>query len=315
MVMVNEKGMIHGEGHSADQCDQDAVVKVVTRFVDAFNEGDLQELSRLVPLDPDTHQYQYGWYGAKNSDPPDFFTLRHEDLLAYFRSRHNANEHLTLGEIVTGPAFTPMESASIKAQITRSASDLGERSAVARGMVNCQEGTLLWWWEAHPSDPVLVFDQGTRFVTDCGPSDVMTFIMRFFDAYNQGDQEQLREFFPPAALGDTSGGDDNAFQRFYASASSSNAGNGFVYEWQVGDNLLNYFAKRHTAGERLELLQLKVGPSLDGHGAEWFATSLWMADDVSERVARGKGRMTCNNQQIILFNMTDGNHPGTGERG
>lgn len=88
-------------GHSDDaSCSRTQTVKLVKRFVRAFNRGDVDRLDRLWAHEPD-----FQWYFVdderEQSDAEDRLTLR-----LYFQERVLLNDHLRLQRLRINPNGT-----------------------------------------------------------------------------------------------------------------------------------------------------------------------------------------------------------------
>ena len=145
---------------------------------------------------------------------------------------------------------------------------------------------------------VIVTRDDSTLPSGCGPREVAQLIMRFFDAFNNGDQEQLDRFF----------GFESGFQWYSVTEGDPSKGGRHFVAYNPED-LLAYFAERHQQHERLRLITVDVaGPSWHG-GVDiaYFLTR--RADDLepglegSERIVHGKGAINCEKQQIFVWSM------------
>lgn len=123
----------------------------------------------------------------------------------------------------------------------------------------------------------------------CNPEDVARLIVRFFDSYNRGDQNQLVEFFP------------YTFSWYYDSQIAGT--DSFITDQKA---LLNYFAERHWRHERLRLLELQINGWDELEGLVHFGPFLVAryADDIRpERTISGKGAIRCKGHKITVWAM------------
>jgi hypothetical protein len=132
-----------------------------------------------------------------------------------------------------------------------------------------------------------------RLPPGCSPGEVADALLRFFDAFNRGDQPQLARFFEPTfEWYSVTGGADGQADHFTTGSR---------------DALLAYFAKRHERRERLRLRALVVGGSWGSAGVTYTLTR--DADDLApwlggpERAAAGKGELRCPGRQIFVWSM------------
>ena len=141
---------------------------------------------------------------------------------------------------------------------------------------------------------IIVTRDDETLPSGCTPLEIAQFILGFFDAFNQGDQEQLANMF---LLGDN---------RWY-SVDGANPDTNFVaYDLK---SLLIYFGERHQHQERLQLMKVNVSyPSWHG-GADIAFVVKRTADDIEpgiygpERFASGKGAIYCTAGKIMVWSM------------
>ena len=84
-------GATSGSPGTSNPCSTNDVRRVVGRFIDAFNRGDLAQLDLLVS------DQLFAWYST--DAPGQRFNAEAKDrstLLAYFAARHQQHEHLEL---------------------------------------------------------------------------------------------------------------------------------------------------------------------------------------------------------------------------
>lgn len=149
---------------------------------------------------------------------------------------------------------------------------------------------------------VVVIGDNTGYPEGCSPHEVATLILQFFEAYNEGDQEQLASFFPPT------------FQWYSDTRVEVVNGNNeqihFVTRPGSREELLRYFSERHEQNEQLKLQLLSVASP---HGGAGHVNIVFVyrrqADDVQPgpdgvtRVGEGKGVIACRNQKIFVWSM------------
>jgi hypothetical protein len=149
-----------------DGCHPRAIAGLVIDFIDAFNRGDQERLSRLFfisegPSPPDFSQggyYPWSWYsvsevGAGGRIENDFVTYDQREMLRYFAQRHAQGEHLELIKVsVTQAGLLDEESnVGIVYVLTRDARDLEPglggpaRVAFGKGAINCESRRIFTW--------------------------------------------------------------------------------------------------------------------------------------------------------------------------
>lgn len=153
---------------------------------------------------------------------------------------------------------------------------------------------------------VVVTRDNERSPTGCSPREVAEVLLRFFDAFNRGDQQGLTRFFDPE------------FEWYSVTAASSGNDRGSHFVTANRDALLAYFARRHEQHERLRLRALRVSGA-SWHGGVDFNYVLWRdAEDLApelggaERIAEGKGAIGCPGQKIFVWSMAM-NHIAPGQ--
>lgn len=144
---------------------------------------------------------------------------------------------------------------------------------------------------------IIVTRDSNSFLENCSPLQVAQLVTRFLDAFNRGDQQQLREIF---ALG-------GGWYSVSEGSQYSEERNQFV-AYDI-DTLLTYFAERHQQEEQQRLIQIDVSEA-SWHGGVDIALSLARkADDLdpgtvsSERIAQGKGAINCQAQKIKVWSV------------
>ena len=149
-----------------------------------------------------------------------------------------------------------------------------------------------------PSIPeVIVTRDNNMLPAGCSPREVAQLIMRFFDAFNNGDQEVLGSFFFKSGF------------EWYSVTEGNPKERGRHFVAYTPDDLLVYFVERHKQNERLRLLMVDVaGPSWHGgvdisYVLNREADDLWPGLGGPERIAEGKGAINCQDQQIFVWSM------------
>jgi hypothetical protein len=139
----------------------------------------------------------------------------------------------------------------------------------------------------------------------CGPTAVARVISGFFDAYNRGDARAAVKIMDPLA------GPRNQRPRgWYSIDETDSSGPGRHHAFYRRRPLINYFERRHRHHERMRLLTVLVG-SAGGRADIQFRVHR-DADDLDaigverNRVAIGKGALTCSRRKIFVWSMV---HP------
>jgi len=149
-----------------DGCRPREIAQLVLDFVDAFNRGDRDRLSRLFfisegPSPPDFSEggyYPWSWYsvsevGAGGRIEDGFVTYNQSELLRYFAERHGQGERLGLIKVSATQAGLLGEpgNVGIVFVLTRDASDLDPglggpaRIATGKGAINCASRRIFVW--------------------------------------------------------------------------------------------------------------------------------------------------------------------------
>lgn len=149
-----------------DGCDTRQIAGLVIEFVDAFNRGDQERLSRLFfvaegPSPPDYSEagyYPWSWYsvsevGESGRIENGFVTYNQGDLLRYFAERHSKGERLRLIKVSSTQAGLLEEenNVGIVYVLTRDAEDLDPglggpaRIAFGKGGINCESRRIFAW--------------------------------------------------------------------------------------------------------------------------------------------------------------------------
>jgi hypothetical protein len=149
-----------------DGCHPRQVAELVIDFIDAFNRGDQERLSRLFfisegPSPPDFSEegyYPWSWYsvsevGAGGQIENGFVTYNQSELLRYFAERHRHGERLRLLKVSSTKAGLLGEENNIEIifVLTRDAEDLDPglggpaRIAFGKGAINCESQRIFVW--------------------------------------------------------------------------------------------------------------------------------------------------------------------------
>jgi hypothetical protein len=140
----------------------------------------------------------------------------------------------------------------------------------------------------------------------CSPQDAAILILQFFEAYNEGNQEQLVHFFEPRLSV------PGLLEGWYSDTIiAENVGNKSDRRHFVSssrEDLLAYFAERHAQFERVQLLSLDVHPTSNTR-IDVSYTYMRQANDVQPgpngvgRMGDGKGVIKCPDQKIGIWSM------------
>ena len=149
-----------------DGCHPRQIAEVVIGFIDAFNRGDQELLSRLFfisegPSPPDFSTegyYPWSWYwvsevGAGGRIEDGFVTYDQGELLRYFAERHGQGERLELLKVSATQAGLLDEEGNVGFVyvLTRDAEDLApelggpDRIATGKGAINCASRRIFVW--------------------------------------------------------------------------------------------------------------------------------------------------------------------------
>jgi hypothetical protein len=114
------------------RCARSETEEIVSRFVTAFNHGDLATLDSLVAYEP-----SFQWYSVSTSPGRrirDEAENRHS-LAAYFASRHRVAERLELNRFQFDNRT--FGHGGFRFAMTRFANDLNTQKIIGKGEVNC----------------------------------------------------------------------------------------------------------------------------------------------------------------------------------
>jgi hypothetical protein len=149
-----------------DGCQPRQIAELVIDFIDAFNSGDQDRLSRLFfisegPSPPDFSEegyYPWSWYsvsevGVSGRIEDGFVTYDQGELLRYFAERHRQGELLGLIKVSSTQAGLLGEEGNVGIVyvLTRDAEDLDPglggpaRIAFGKGAINCENRRIFAW--------------------------------------------------------------------------------------------------------------------------------------------------------------------------
>jgi hypothetical protein len=149
-----------------DGCNTRQIAELAIEFVDAFNRGDEERLSRLFfvsegPSPPDFSEagyFPWSWYsvseiGEDGRIENGFVTYDKGELLRYFAERHRHGELLELIKVSSTQAglLDEENNVGIVFVLTRDAEDLDpglggpSRIAFGKGAINCESRQLFVW--------------------------------------------------------------------------------------------------------------------------------------------------------------------------
>ena len=149
-----------------DGCNSRQIAELAIEFVDAFNSGDVERLSRLFfvaegPSPPDFSEagyYPWSWYsvseiGENGRIEDGFVTYDQGEMLRYFAERHRQGERLKLIKVSSTHAGHLEEESNVGIVyvLTRHAEDLApglggpSRIAFGKGAINCERRQIFAW--------------------------------------------------------------------------------------------------------------------------------------------------------------------------
>lgn len=156
----------NGDTTLPEDCRPGRVAEVVAGFVDAFNDGDRERLSRafFIAEGPSPSEfseegyYPWSWYsvsqvGKEGAVEGGFVTYEEGLLMRYFARRHERGERMRLLKVsLTQTGILDNDhNVGLIAVLTRDAGDLEpglggpDHVAYARGAINC-EGAWIFTW-------------------------------------------------------------------------------------------------------------------------------------------------------------------------
>jgi len=132
------------------------VAQTIRTFVDAFNQGDHDQLMALFPsqavsqpgvVKPGEERVftRYGVSHLENGGPVgEIAAYSRTDLMPYLATRHDHHEQWNLLNIdVLGRSWTGGYDFTLK--LSRQADDLPMRTVLAKGAADCRAGTIFVW--------------------------------------------------------------------------------------------------------------------------------------------------------------------------
>jgi hypothetical protein len=144
------------------QCTPQEVHRVVERFIDAFNRGDLAQLDQLVSRQP-----QFVWYATDAPGPrANAEASNRDNLMAYFAERHGHHEHLVLTSLDV--TFTNATAGGLWAHLTRSADDgLPPTRYSSKGEIQCStmpSSLTVWAMGRSPWSPIELLPEAAALI-------------------------------------------------------------------------------------------------------------------------------------------------------
>jgi hypothetical protein len=167
-------------------CNTGDVAAVLDTFIAAYNRGDWDRLSQFLPAT--SHERAPGtiepgmdtslFHGSRiatevrggETDSDEIVTGK--DLLDHMQIRHGLGERWEAGNPTIqpygrDPGWKMPDAAQVSVEITRSASDLTERIALVNGVINCREGTVIYWQVSdNPLPPVEILALSLNDIDD-----------------------------------------------------------------------------------------------------------------------------------------------------
>ncbi|MCB9010026.1 MAG: hypothetical protein H6656_22085 [Ardenticatenaceae bacterium] len=155
-------------------------------------------------------------------------------------------------------------------------------------------------------DNVIVVGSTDNYPENCSPREVAALVLRFFTAYNEGNQEQLASFFEPflSVSGQTGWYSDTIMTE---DVGSENDRRHFVTSDR--GELLAYSANRYVQKEHLQLLSLSVSPPTSVTQVDVSYTYRRQGNDIEPgpngvwRMGDGKGVIKCPSLKIGIWSM------------
>lgn len=131
-----------------DACSLEEVTGLVTRFLDAFNTGDIDTAVSLFLDQPsngnNADREKFQWYSAGGWDNVDHLAIYDPaNLAAYFTERSAQNDRMDLRGLIVRPSSPSTVGFTII--ITRRADDLSERAVTGKGEINCTLQKMYVW--------------------------------------------------------------------------------------------------------------------------------------------------------------------------
>lgn len=154
------------------------------------------------------------------------------------------------------------------------------------------------WPVAEVGNGLIVLGKTSDYPEGCSPREVAELILRFFEAYNAGEIETLKDYFGRPL-------------QWYSDTKTSIAGGEYERLHFAAYNLEQlwpYFAARHQQNDTLQLLMLHVSHSRHdvvdmGFVFRRQANDLQSGQDDETRIGNGKGSMRCPGREISTWSM------------
>jgi hypothetical protein len=128
---------------TGESCDERGTRELVTRFISAFNRGDVKTLDRLFARGTGWQWYAVGTAPGKRIQAAAY---NRGTLVKYFRARHRQRERLVLVSFQYNGWSSGY--AHFEYQLLRRAADMRKpvpRTYAGRGAVSCWAGRLAIW--------------------------------------------------------------------------------------------------------------------------------------------------------------------------
>ena len=156
----------------------------------------------------------------------------------------------------------------------------------------------------YPNQSIISHDEPTH-PPGCSPLEVAQVVMRLFEAFNRGDQEQLVGMFSLTG---------HPAQWFVAGEQEEMDPKKLLkgetcFFTRHRHNLLPYFVECHQHEEWLRLVEINVGSDRSSHTAGISFLLIRQADDLTpglngpKRFASGRGEMYCKTQTFSIWSM------------
>ncbi len=156
-----------------------------------------------------------------------------------------------------------------------------------------------------PPTPVVQAFDAEQLGEGCQPDTVLQIVTDFVDSYNAGDSARLASLLPSESVSATVTQSltaaSDVFQVFFM-----NLGDGSSFSAATPEDTITYVIGRHEGGERLQLTELRIRPWGRYGEAVDIDYSLERRADSGQTIPMfGKGRISCEKRQIVLWGMAD----------
>lgn len=132
-------------------CSPPEVERLITRFLDAFNRGNADDLAAFFParnfggeLNASTIDLFQAYTVAETAGMPAFVADDRAELLAYFAERHARHERLELNDLKVTQSWARGH-ADFSVHLTRQADDPPQHVALAKGSIVCRAQQFVIW--------------------------------------------------------------------------------------------------------------------------------------------------------------------------